>query len=337
MTDYNTTEYKKQITKKMLDNNDRVSFSLVDFKNPNHNNTNIIEQEFDWLKTILRRPKIPFSFEFNESGVIDVPSMDSRYDAKISYRYDCLIVIAPDRIFVFDRKTKALLNSFEFKGVLAAVDDENDAIYTIYLAVDKYGPGHQIEKFRLGEFIRSKNEWKHSSVWCLQSPLIDNPYGLVIYSGKSERYLVVLNSFKKDLYMFHCSSGKMVEDTLFSVVPDGYSIGMIGRNQLIVGTSDLIQIYEIDDCAVEMLKPALKLICSKPIETSEFYAIISDERDHVIMSNAKNNSIMVMRKKDLELVKEFTKPENSDISGLGLDMYTGELYVCYNYHVTTYK
>ncbi|EFC43453.1 predicted protein [Naegleria gruberi] len=290
----------------------------------------------EWLKKSFRKPKTLFSYQFENPPRISLPETELRFDVKISYRYDCLIVIASD-IYVFDRKSKLLINSFKFANVvLSTLDDEHDELYVMIPDRTNY----KVEKYSLGQFIRSKEKEKAQPIWSVTA--CSNPYGAVVFNGLEHRYLIILDnsSDESNLIIVDCEDGSLIENTIFTVPPNGYSLGMISRKEIIVGCSDIIGIYEIDEKSFGATRQALNLIVSASMkDATEFYSIIHDELNRkIILSNADSNSITVMRRDNLETVQTHNcEGSVRGVSGLCLDEYTGELYVCFSNGLLIYK
>ncbi|EFC44659.1 predicted protein [Naegleria gruberi] len=312
------------------DDDEPVSFLLIDF-------VPVITDQIDKLKTMFRNPKIPFSYRFDncrQIGNLEIEEM-TRYDFKLSYRYDCLVGITTNSVYIIDRKMKILLNSFALEGSLIhTLDDDHDEIYNISPS-ESNADTILLNKYHLGEFIKGKNlpEPVYSS-----EAGYSNPFGMVVFNGKNTRFLIVLDDFASHLKITDCETGCLITNTILTISPDACALELISRSEIMIGCSGLTSIYEIDENLFGLGKEALKLIVSMHTESSssDFYSIVHDELNRKIMvSDAEDNTIIVLRKDDLQLVQK--QKCNDNISGMCLDKQTGELFVCYEKGLVVYQ
>ncbi|EFC40398.1 predicted protein [Naegleria gruberi] len=330
----------------MFEDECNVIVSLIDFKSNDHDekiddhhchSQELISKEFEWLRKMFKKPRIvPFSYNFKNSGSIGLPNSEDYVDIKISYRYNCILVITYEKFEIFDRNCNSLIHEVTFHGALVSVmDDVNDELYLIYTDHSEEPTKTKIVKFRLGPLLRCSS-WEDCVVWSKETNV--NAFGIDIFKTNSQRYLIVVDNFTDYLTLFNCENGN--EESVNSKIKYGaFSLLVIGDEVIIPYGDEVIlyqlELHEIDDENKSV--PSLKVIKSKELpKPFRFYAMVYDSsKQYIILTSTLTNLVLVLRKSDLEIVMEHLIDE--DVSGICLDETCGELLVARSKYIAKFK
>ncbi|EFC38846.1 predicted protein [Naegleria gruberi] len=277
------------------------------------------------LKDKLRKPSNkPFSCKFEFCGPIyKFEELHFGGFMEISYRYKRLIAVSESQVFIFDQKSRELINIFELSDAVAAVvDDECDYIYVVGERED----GFYVKKFDLGLFIQSKKQPEVALIWDTSPKSIKSPFGITLYNGKSKKYLIILDSTSSDLIILNCSNGGELNDFKLSLATTtANSITMRTKNEMVVGAKQ-IEIYNIDESSGI---PSLRFLYSVPNVKGFFYSVTFCPASQYIITDSENDSFSVINRDTLQVVKYYKETELlGDLFGMCYDKINGILYCC---------
>ena len=307
---------------------DCVILSLIDFKALYNDEDNSTIKEFGWLRKMFRNPKIPFSYNFIKSGFFDlekVENVDAEFvDIIISYQYNCFIIFTNDKIYFVDRSSNLLIHQIVFKTCVPLLDENNDELYTT-------GPTGVV-KFKLSKLMRT-NRWQDCVVWDKKIITMDM-YGIDIYTTSSQRFLVINEATTDYLTFINCETGDLVEDFKPLIKLDGCSLLILENQELIIPFRNEIGIYQIAHESTGM--PKVNISKSKPLPPSDFYGMVYDSsRQYIILTNTFTDSVLVLRRSNLEIVKEHKM--DGKITGICLDERSGELLIASSGRIIKFK